>query len=73
MIRRPRSRACKDGRTALAYKAERAVDMETGAIVAATTHVGAVGDITSVGETCRRREKRLPNRSQNQQRMTSSR
>src|ERR1700733_1953079 len=31
----------KDGRTALAYKAENAVDMETGAIVAITTHGGA--------------------------------
>jgi transposase len=31
----------KDGRTALAYKAENAVDMETGAIVAVTTHTGA--------------------------------
>jgi transposase len=41
----------KDGRTALAYKAEHAVDMETGAIVAVTTHGGAVGDTTSVGET----------------------
>jgi transposase len=41
----------KDGRTALAYKAEHAVDMETGAIVAVTTHGGAVGDSTSVGET----------------------
>ena len=41
----------KDGRTALAYKAEHAVDMETGAIVAVTTHGGAVGDTTSVAET----------------------
>jgi transposase len=41
----------KDGRTALAYKAEHAVDMETGAIVAVTTHGRAVGDTTSVGET----------------------
>jgi transposase len=41
----------KDGRTALAYKAERAVDMETGAIVAVTTHGGAVGDTDSIGET----------------------
>ena len=32
----------KDGRTALAYKAENAVDMETGAVVAVTTHGGAV-------------------------------
>jgi len=41
----------KDGRTALAYKAEHAVDMDTGAIVAVTTHGGAVGDTTSLGET----------------------
>jgi transposase len=41
----------KDGRTALAYKAEHAVDMDTGAIVAVTTHGGAVGDTTSVGGT----------------------
>lgn len=41
----------KDGRTALAYKAEHAVDIDTGAIVAVTTHGGAVGDTTSVGET----------------------
>ena len=31
----------KDGRTALAYKAEHAVDMETGAIVGVTAHGGA--------------------------------
>ena len=41
----------KDGHTALAYKAGHAVDMDTGAIVAVTTHGGAVGDTTSVGET----------------------
>jgi transposase len=41
----------KDGRTALAYKAENAVDMETGAIVAVTTHSGAAGDTTTVIET----------------------
>ena len=41
----------KDGRTALAYKAEHAVDMDTGAIVAVTTYGGAVGDTTSLGET----------------------
>src|SRR5271170_1188331 len=34
----------KDGRTALAYKAEQAVDMETGAIVAVTTHSGAIAE-----------------------------
>jgi transposase len=41
----------KDGRTALAYKAENAVDMETGAIVAVTTHAGATADTTTVKET----------------------
>jgi transposase len=41
----------KDGRTALAYKAEQAVDMQTGAIVAVTTHGGAVADTESIGET----------------------
>lgn len=41
----------KDGRTALAYKAENAVDMETGAIVAVTTHGGAVADTATVEGT----------------------
>jgi transposase len=41
----------KDGRTALAYKAENAVDMETGAIVAVTTHGGAASDTETVQET----------------------
>src|ERR1051326_2220037 len=41
----------KDGRTALAYKAEDAVDMETGAIVAVTTHGGAAGDTATVTKT----------------------
>jgi transposase len=41
----------KDGRTALAYKAENAVDMETGAIVAITTHGGAAADTETVQET----------------------
>jgi len=41
----------KDGRTALAYKAENAVDMETGAIVAVTTYGGAAADTTTVTET----------------------
>jgi transposase len=40
----------KDGRTALAFKAENAVDMETGAIVAVTTHGGAAAD-TATAET----------------------
>jgi transposase len=41
----------KDGRTALAYKAENAVDMQTGAIVAVTTHGGAAADTVTVNET----------------------
>src|SRR5229473_2059425 len=41
----------KDGRIALAYKAENAVDMETGAIVAVTTHSGAAADTATVKET----------------------
>jgi len=41
----------KDGRTALACKAENAVDMETGAIVAVTTHGGAAADTATIQET----------------------
>ena len=41
----------KDGATHLAYKAEQAVDLETGAIVALTTHSGATGDTTSIDKT----------------------
>jgi transposase len=41
----------KDGRTALAYKAEQAVDLDTGAIVAVTAHPGATGDTESIQET----------------------
>ena len=41
----------KDGRTHLAHKAEHAVDLDTGAVVAVTTHRGAVSDTDSIGET----------------------
>ena len=41
----------KDGRTHLAHKAEHAVDMKTGAIVAVTLQPADRGDTTSVGET----------------------
>jgi len=37
----------KDGRTHLAHKAEHAVDMDTGALVAVTLHGADVGDTTS--------------------------
>lgn len=41
----------KDGRTHLAHKAEHAVDMETGAIVAVTLQPADRGDTTSLGVT----------------------
>jgi transposase len=41
----------KDDRTGLAYKLEQAVDMETGAIVAVTTHGGAAADSATAAAT----------------------
>ena len=41
----------KDGRTHLAHKAEHAVDLETGAVVAVTVQPADRGDTTSIGET----------------------
>lgn len=41
----------KDGSTHLAHKAEHAVDMQSGAIVAVTLHGGAEGDTTTILET----------------------
>jgi transposase len=41
----------KDGRTHLAYKAEHAVDLETGAVVALTVQPGDRGDTTSMTTT----------------------
>jgi transposase len=41
----------KDGRTHLAYKAEHAVDMETGAIVAVTVQPADEGDTSTIVET----------------------
>jgi transposase len=41
----------KDGRTHLAHKAEHAVDMETGAIVAVTLHGADIGDTATIQET----------------------
>ena len=41
----------KDGRTHLAYKAEHAVDLETGAVVAVTVASGDVGDPETMLET----------------------
>ena len=39
----------KDGRTHLGYKAEHAVDLETGAIVAVTVQGADQGDTTTMG------------------------
>ena len=52
----------KDDRTALAYKAEHAVDMETGAIVAVTAHGGATGDTESVQQTLPAAARQWPSR-----------
>jgi transposase len=41
----------KDGRTHLAHKAEHAVDLETGAVVAVTVQPADCGDTQSVGDT----------------------
>jgi transposase len=41
----------KDGRTHLAHKAEHAVDLETGAVVAVVLHAATAGDTQTVKET----------------------
>lgn len=41
----------KDGRTHLAHKAEHAVDMETGAVIAVTLHGGTESDTKTIGKT----------------------
>src|SRR3954449_4074413 len=41
----------KDGSTHIAFKAEHAVDMETGAVIAVTVHAGHEGDTTTIQET----------------------
>jgi transposase len=43
----------KDGRTHLAHKAEHAVDLESGAVVAVTLQAADLGDTTTVQETLR--------------------
>ena len=47
----------KDGRTHLAHKAEHAVDLETGAIVAVTLQGADQGDTTTIVEPPRRRRR----------------
>jgi transposase len=41
----------KDGSTHLAYKAEHAVDLDTGAVVAVTLQAADLGDTTTIEET----------------------
>ena len=41
----------KDGRTHLAHKAEHAIDLDSGAMVAVTLHGAHTGDTTSLGDT----------------------
>ncbi len=49
----------KDGRTHLAYKPEHAVDLDTGAIVAAAIHPADQGDTTTLPETLKAAEANL--------------
>ena len=49
----------KDGRTHLAHKAEHAVDIDTGAIVAVTLQGADQGDTTTIGETLDEAEEQL--------------
>jgi transposase len=49
----------KDGRTHLAYKAEHAVDLETGALVAVTVQGADEGDTSTVRETLARSQANL--------------
>ncbi len=46
-----RSAKMKDGRTHMAHKFEQAVDMETGAVVAATVRPMEGGDVASLPKT----------------------
>ena len=48
---RARITQMKDGRTHLAHKAEHAVDLETGVVVAVTVQGGDQGDTTTITET----------------------
>src|SRR5438093_12738739 len=49
----------KDGRTHLAHKAEHAIDVDTGAIVAVTVQGADTGDTTTIEETLQQAEEQL--------------
>ena len=50
----------KDGTTHLAYKPEHAVDLDTGAVVAAELHPADEGDTTTLSKTLAKAEANLP-------------
>ena len=56
----------KDGRTHLAHKAEHAVDMQTGALVAVTLQGADLGDTTTVHETVASSKTNLRNAAQDE-------
>jgi transposase len=56
----------KDGRTHLAHKAEHAVDMETGALVAVTLQTADLGDTTTVYKTLTQAQSNMHSAAQNQ-------
>jgi transposase len=49
----------KDGRTHMAYKAEHAVDLDTGALLAVTLPPADLGDTSTIGDTFNEAQKRL--------------
>ena len=49
----------KDGRTHLAYKPEHAVDLDSGAVIAAEIHEADQGDTTTLGKTLKAAEENL--------------
>src|SRR5215475_1610770 len=55
----------KDGRTHLAHKAEHAVDMDTGAIVAVTVQGADQGDTSTIGKTLGETEEQIDSVSEN--------
>ena len=57
----------KDGRTHLAHKAEHAIDLDTGAVVAVTLQPADRGDTTSIGETIEQVDENLAAVMQNEE------
>jgi hypothetical protein len=57
----------KDGRTHLAHKAEQAVDLETGAVLAVTLEGAGAGDTATLAETVMEAAEQLARVATNQQ------